>query len=82
MQLKYFCVLLQFLLCRYKLQLFGGNNLALQRSPILSLATLQVIYADCFKNNYLYALYAGTDIFCKNPLGYLRKPYSVTDSVV
>lgn len=83
MQLKcHFCVILQFLLCRYKLQLFVGNNLALQKSPILSPATLQVIYADCFKNNYLYELYDGTDIFLKNPSGNLRKPYSVTDSVV
>jgi len=62
--------------------LFVGKNLALQKSPVLSLATLQVTYADCFKNSYLYALYAGTDIFLKYPLGNLRKQYSVTDCVV
>lgn len=32
MLLKYYlCVLLQFLLCRYKLQLLVGNNMALQK---------------------------------------------------
>lgn len=66
MQLKYyFRSLLQFLLCRYKLKLFVGNNLALQKNPILSLATLEIIYADCLNNNYLYALYAKTDLFFK-----------------
>lgn len=32
---------------------------------VLSLATLQVIYADCLNNSYLHAFYAKTDLFLK-----------------
>lgn len=76
----YFSALFQFLLCRYKLQLLVGNNMAWQKSPILPLAILQVIKTFALTTT-TYVHYM-LDISLKNPLGNLRKLYSVSASVL
>lgn len=43
------------------------NNLALHKSPVLSLGIAQISYAACLKYNCLYAFCAETDIFHENP---------------
>lgn len=58
---------LQILLYKYKLQLLVENNLALHKSPTLSLDILQISYAACLKYKCLYALCAEIDIFHENP---------------